>query len=137
MGKRIPIILASIGILVLAFLWFSREQNERIDIRDIPTRYPEIDRRPSPANWGRDKVESAQKLISAGPYKHEPSMHGSAVASIAVGKTVGLAPEAKLHYIATWVGDWMEFGEFDHNFAYYAQAVRRIRKQSASFQSVP
>lgn len=30
------------------------------------------------------------------------SMHGPAVASIAVGKTVGVAPQADLYYISTW-----------------------------------
>lgn len=37
------------------------------------------------------------------------SMHGPAVASIAVGKTVGVAPEADLYYISSWNGsiyDW-------------------------------
>jgi len=32
----------------------------------------------------------------------DPSMHGAAVASIAVGKTVGVAPEAELYYIAQY-----------------------------------
>jgi hypothetical protein len=32
----------------------------------------------------------------------EPAMHGAAVASIAVGKTVGVAPEAELYYIAKY-----------------------------------
>jgi len=36
----------------------------------------------------------------------EPSMHGAAVASIALGKTVGVAPEAELYYIAQWNVDW-------------------------------
>ncbi|HUU17044.1 MAG TPA: S8 family serine peptidase, partial [Sedimentisphaerales bacterium] len=35
----------------------------------------------------------------------DPSMHGAAVASIAVGKTVGVAPEAELYYIAQWFYD--------------------------------
>jgi hypothetical protein len=54
-------------------------------------------------------------------------MHGAAVASIAVGKTVGVAPEADLYYIGSWTGDRGR-GEkgFEWNFAYYAQAVRRI-----------
>jgi len=34
------------------------------------------------------------------------SGHGAAVASIAVGKTVGIAPEAELYYIAQWNIDW-------------------------------
>jgi hypothetical protein len=52
-------------------------------------------------------------------------MHGPAVASIAVGRTVGVAPEADLYYIGQWNGDW-ENGEFTYNFQYLAQGVRRI-----------
>ncbi|MFC1713103.1 S8 family serine peptidase [Candidatus Poribacteria bacterium] len=259
MTKRILILLAVVGGLVLAFFWFSREQNERIDLREIPDRFPKIDQRPSATNWGRDKPKSAGRLMlqvqlkdlrfydlseldlreslddlfhadfntqtiwppddrmpkgfdwkniqelgknpglgvrslhargitgkgvgiaiidqpllvdhqeysdqiqlyeegnlemrtesrfrrliyrllgrafSVGPYRHESSMHGPAVASIAVGKTVGVAPEAMLYYIATWASDWKEFGESEleeleesePGFVYYAQAVRRILK---------
>ncbi len=35
-------------------------------------------------------------------------MHGAAVASIAVGKTVGVAPEADLYYIAKFNTDFKE-----------------------------
>ena len=45
------------------------------------------------------------------------SMHGPAVASIAVGKTVGVAPEADLYFIAT-----QEFG----NPSYIANLIRRV-----------
>jgi hypothetical protein len=59
----------------------------------------------------------------------EPSekaeMHGAAVASIAVGKTIGVAPEAELYYIGSWPGDWNS-GAFTYNFRYYAEAVLRI-----------
>lgn len=58
--------------------------------------------------------------------EHPASMHGSAVASIAVGETVGVAPEADLYYIATWFSDSSGPGEFTPNFDYLAQAVRRI-----------
>jgi subtilisin family serine protease len=58
----------------------------------------------------------------------ESQMHGPAVASIAVGKTVGVAPDADLYYIGSWTGDWGTGGpdNFTYNFRYYAQAVRRI-----------
>lgn len=56
----------------------------------------------------------------------EASMHGTAVTSIAVGKTIGVAPEADLYYIGSWTGDVGIFGAFTFNFKYYAQAVRRI-----------
>jgi len=47
-------------------------------------------------------------------------MHGPAVASIAVGKTVGVAPEADLYYIAIRT---YEMSSILHN---YAQGVRRL-----------
>jgi hypothetical protein len=58
----------------------------------------------------------------------EAHMHGPAVASIAVGKTVGVAPEADLYFIASWP---MDLGPNAHeegptNFAHEARAVRRI-----------
>jgi len=54
-------------------------------------------------------------------------MHGPAVASIAVGNTVGVAPEADLYYIGAWIGDWAhDTNNFTYNFKYYAQAVHRI-----------
>ena len=49
----------------------------------------------------------------------DPTMHGAAVASIALGKTVGVAPEAELYYIA------MQF--IDHNtLRRLARSVDRI-----------
>jgi hypothetical protein len=56
----------------------------------------------------------------------EASMHGPAVTSIAVGKTIGVAPEADLYYIGSWTGDFGAFGSFTFNFKYYARAIRRI-----------
>jgi subtilisin family serine protease len=58
----------------------------------------------------------------------ESQMHGPAVASIAAGKTVGVAPEADLYYIGSWPGDWGTGGpnNFTYDFRYYAQAVQRI-----------
>jgi len=55
------------------------------------------------------------------------AMHGAAVTSIAVGKTIGVAPNADLYYIGSWTGDWEPgTNNFTWNFTYYAQAVRRI-----------
>jgi hypothetical protein len=54
-------------------------------------------------------------------------MHGAAVASIALGKTVGVAPEADLYYIGAWTGDWnLNTNVLSRNFNYHAQAVHRI-----------
>jgi len=55
-------------------------------------------------------------------------MHGPAVTSIAVGKTVGVAPEADLYYIATWAFDPSSWNPSSpkRDFRFYAQAIRRI-----------
>ncbi len=55
----------------------------------------------------------------------EANMHGLAVASIAVGKTVGVAPEADLYYIAQPNMD-IEKGKSTWNFEYLARGVHRI-----------
>jgi beta-lactamase regulating signal transducer with metallopeptidase domain len=54
-----------------------------------------------------------------------PASHGAAVASIAVGKTVGLAPEAELYYVAQWNFDW-EKKKFTPTLRYLVQGVHRI-----------
>jgi len=54
-------------------------------------------------------------------------MHGPAVASIAAGKTVGVAPEADIYYLAAFAFDTTgKEGSKAMNFRWYAQAVRRI-----------
>ncbi len=53
----------------------------------------------------------------------EPAqMHGAAVASIAVGRTVGVAPEANLYYIG--IGDNLKTPIFYYHL--WAQGIRRI-----------
>jgi len=53
------------------------------------------------------------------------SMHGSAVASIAVGKTVGVAPDADLYFIGTSMCN--STGTYEGNdYGCLAQSVRRI-----------
>lgn len=52
-------------------------------------------------------------------------MHGPAVTSIAVGKTAGVAPEANLYYIATWMFDPKSQSQ-EMTYTFYAQAIRRI-----------
>ena len=54
----------------------------------------------------------------------ETQMHGPAVASIAVGKTVGVAPEADLYYLATSFGNPSRPEDVD--FSYLARSIRRI-----------
>jgi Subtilase family len=53
-------------------------------------------------------------------------MHGPAVASIAVGKTTGVAPEADLYYIGCYAGDQVGTNNFTYNFHYIAQGIQRI-----------
>ena len=57
------------------------------------------------------------------PQEKEASMHGSAVASIAVGKTVGVAPQARVYYIAA-VFHEDETGRFDA--CPIAKALKRV-----------
>jgi hypothetical protein len=54
-------------------------------------------------------------------------MHGAAVASIAVGQSVGVAPEANLFYIATILnGKTLDNGTYSRDFTCYAEAVHRL-----------
>lgn len=55
----------------------------------------------------------------------QAQLHGPAVASIAVGKTVGVAPEADLYYIAETHGDYKD-GEFHWDFTWLAMSIDRI-----------
>lgn len=52
-------------------------------------------------------------------------MHGAGVASLAVGKTTGVAPGAKLYFIeASWDDDKGEEG--DMTYKYYAEGIHRL-----------
>lgn len=54
-------------------------------------------------------------------------MHGPAVASIAAGKTVGVAPEADIYFIAAFAFDTkVKVRPEQRDFRWYAQAIRRI-----------
>ena len=76
-----------------------------------------------------DHVEYPDRIrlyeeISIGP--GTPSqMHGPAVTSIAVGNTAGVAPDANLYYIATWMFEPSDSGD-NTTYKYYVQAIRRI-----------
>lgn len=60
----------------------------------------------------------------------EPTIHGAAVSSIAVGKTVGVAPEADLYYIAESSGKTILLGSINdkyyYDFTYLAKSIDRI-----------
>ncbi|MGN0919331.1 MAG: S8 family serine peptidase [Alphaproteobacteria bacterium] len=74
------------------------------------------------------------EAISRNELYQKGSMHGSAVASIAVGKTCGVAPKAKLYYFAadnfasTDTGKiiYDEKGQAVLTAFYYAKALKRI-----------
>ncbi|MEW9125243.1 MAG: S8/S53 family peptidase [Thermotaleaceae bacterium] len=53
------------------------------------------------------------------------SMHGAAVASIAVGKTVGVAPDADLYYVAETHGEFKD-QIFEYDFTWLAMSIDRI-----------
>jgi hypothetical protein len=54
------------------------------------------------------------------------SMHGAAVSSIAVGKTVGVAPEADLYFIAETHGTWSPGSPFKWDFHWLAKSIDRL-----------
>jgi hypothetical protein len=54
------------------------------------------------------------------------AMHGAAVASIAVGKTVGVAPEADLYYIAQWHMLPKAGGGQEWDFTSLAESILRL-----------
>jgi hypothetical protein len=58
-------------------------------------------------------------------------MHGPAVASIALGKTVGVAPEAELYYIAETHGTFSGSGGFKWDFTWLAQSIERMLEVNA------
>lgn len=57
--------------------------------------------------------------------KSPAQMHGPAVASIAVGKTAGVAPDADLYYIAEQHGEFKN-SYFNFDFTWLAQSIDRI-----------
>ena len=75
-----------------------------------------------------DHAEYADRLrwyekINVNPIYGQASMHGAAVTSLAVGRTVGVAPEADLYYVATDSDVVTTFVSDYHNLA---RAVRRV-----------
>ena len=54
------------------------------------------------------------------------SMHGAAVASIAVGQTVGVAPAADLYFIAETHGETSGSRTFEWDFTWVAKSIERL-----------
>jgi subtilisin family serine protease len=63
---------------------------------------------------------------------HVASMHGPAVATIAVGKTAGVAPGADLYYIGESHYDGITAGTIDWNLSYLARAIDRVLEINAT-----
>jgi hypothetical protein len=78
---------------------------EHVEYQDRLRHYEEI-------HWPSERSPQAQ-------------MHGPAVASIACGRTVGVAPEADLYYIAKQNGD-SRGGKFDWDFHWLALSIDRV-----------
>lgn len=77
-----------------------------------------------------DHIEYKDRLkfyeeINLSSDDNRAQMHGAAVASIAVGKTVGVAPEADLYYIAKENGEYIG-EEFIMDFTWVAMSIDRI-----------
>ncbi len=72
----------------------------------------------------RDRVRLYEEIhvLTAEP---NAAMHGAAVASLAAGKTVGVAPEAELYFIAETHGE-IKDGKFDWDFKPLAQSIERL-----------
>lgn len=72
-----------------------------------------------------DRVRLYQEYNTAA--QDPASMHGAAVASIALGKHVGVAPDALLYYIADDVGTGTEEeGNFIRDMRFYAKDIDRL-----------
>jgi hypothetical protein len=74
-----------------------------------------------------DKLRSYEELHMFEP-KSGAAMHGAAVASIAVGRTCGVAPDAELYYVATDFSD----GDGNIDYRWLAKAIDRLLAISGS-----
>ncbi len=71
----------------------------------------------------RDRLKTYEELHS--PRGAPAQMHGPAVASLAVGQSVGVAPEADLYYIAEMHGEMVQ-GRLEWDFTSLAHAIHRL-----------
>ena len=72
----------------------------------------------------KDRIRVYEEAKDINPDWLVSRMHGAAVASIVVGETTGVAPEADLYFIATGI---CSEGTYETNdFACLAQSIRRI-----------
>ena len=75
-----------------------------------------------------DRIQFYEETDNITGYLLNPLMHGAAVASIAVGKTTGVAPDADLYFIADWIGD----NQNNLDFTKLAGSIDRIIQVNAS-----
>lgn len=77
----------------------------------------------------RDQLRLYEELLFFHDSENQQAatMHAGAVASLAVGKTVGVAPEADLYFIAADLASGQDAnGSYQYDFTKAAQAIRRI-----------
>jgi len=76
----------------------------------------------------RGQLRLYEELFFHAEISQQPAgMHGAAAASIAVGQTVGVAPQADLYFIAADLATGQDAsGSYQYDFTKAAQAVRRI-----------
>lgn len=76
-----------------------------------------------------DRIRSYEEIQV--PVGSRAEMHGPAVASIAVGKSVGVAPGADLYFIASSPGTIEPGGKFDYDFRPLARSIERLLDMNA------
>lgn len=76
----------------------------------------------------RDRLRSYEEIHL---YGDDAQMHGPAVASIAVGRSVGVAPGADLYYIAETHGTYARPREFEWDFTPLARSIDRLLEINA------
>lgn len=79
----------------------------------------------------RDRLRSYEEIHL---YGDDAQMHGPAVASIAVGRNVGVAPAADLYYIAETHGTYARPREFEWDFAPLARSIDRLIEINARLE---
>jgi hypothetical protein len=80
-----------------------------------------------------DRVRLYEELS---PVSSDASMHAPAVASIAVGKTVGVAPEADLYFINGFSGQCSKTPELYHCLARSIRRILEINQQFPAGQKI-
>jgi len=71
----------------------------------------------------KDNIMLYEKLHAGTSYAVK---HGSAVTSIAAGKDIGVAPDAKVYYISSQFGVFSEDGSFQHDAEILADCILRL-----------